>query len=228
MAGGEEVEVKVLGDWSSPFVMRAKIALNLKGVKYENLEETLSNKSQLLLNSNPVYKKVPVLIHNGKPICESLLILQYIDEAWVDSGPSILPSDPYAAAMARFWAFYIDDKWLPAFMGIPRGKTEEAKVEAAREAIAGLQILEEVYEKLSKGKDFFGGNTIGYLDIALGSHLGWIKAAEKIIGLEFLEEKKMPNLTRWANCFCSDDAVKGVMPKVDELVEFAKKLQSRN
>ncbi|KAF6176433.1 hypothetical protein GIB67_010070 [Kingdonia uniflora] len=31
---------------------------------------------------NPVHKKVPVLIHNGKPISESLIVVQYVDEVW--------------------------------------------------------------------------------------------------------------------------------------------------
>jgi glutathione S-transferase len=111
-------EVKVLGAWPSPFVMRARIALNIKAVEYEFLEETFGSKSQLLLQSNPVYKKIPVLIHADKPICESLVIVQYIDEVWT-SAPSILPSDPYDRAIHRFWAAYVDDKVLISFILVP-------------------------------------------------------------------------------------------------------------
>lgn len=102
-------DVKLLGAWPSPFALRVHMALNIKSIDYECLEENLLAKSQLLLQSNPVHKKVPVLIHHDKPICESLAIVQYIDEAW-SSAPSILPSDPYDRAVARFWAAYIDDK----------------------------------------------------------------------------------------------------------------------
>lgn len=104
-------EVRLLGTWPSLYVIRVKIALELKGVSYEYLEQQLGeNKSELLIKSNPVYKKVPVLIHKDQPICESAIILQYIDEVWAEAGLSILPSDPYERAIARFWAGYIDDK----------------------------------------------------------------------------------------------------------------------
>ncbi|KAG6524320.1 hypothetical protein ZIOFF_014226 [Zingiber officinale] len=74
-------------------------------VKYHLVEVWfLEPKSEILVKSNPVYKKIPVLLHHGKPICESTVIVQYIDEEWSDNGgsSSILPADPFDRAMARF------------------------------------------------------------------------------------------------------------------------------
>ncbi|XP_038978437.1 glutathione S-transferase U18-like [Phoenix dactylifera] len=224
-AAGEEV--KLVGSWRSPFVVRVGIALHLKGVGYELLQEEFGKKSEILLKSNPVYKKMPVLIHNGKPICESMIIVEYVDEVWASAGPSILPADPYERAIARFWAAYIDDK-LPSAVRIVRGRLEGSKEQAIEQIFTTVQLLEDVFTKCCRGKSFFGGETIGYIDIAFGSWLGWLKAVEKMVGIKFFDGEKLPLLVGWAERFCSNDAVVNIMPQVDMLIEFSKVLQKKN
>ena len=99
----------LLGFWGSPFCGRVKIALEEKGVPYEEREENLfGGKSELLLKSNPIHQKVPVFLHDDKPVLESAIIVNYIDEVW-PSNP-LLPTCAHARAQARFWADYIDKK----------------------------------------------------------------------------------------------------------------------
>ncbi|KAL9262054.1 Glutathione S-transferase U17-like protein [Drosera capensis] len=214
-------EVKVLGAWPSPFVMRPRIALNLKSVEYEFVEENPGNKSELLLKSNPVYKKIPVLIHGDKPVCESLVIVQYIDEVWKDS-TSILPSDPYDRAMARFWAAYVDDKMFPTMREIVAANEDEAKAAAVALFKEGLSLLEEALVKMSKGKKFFGGDEIGYMDIAFGCYISWFKVTEIVSNVKLFDESATPHLVAWIHSFSSHPAVKDVMPETDKLMEFAK------
>ncbi|KAE8661013.1 Glutathione S-transferase U16 [Hibiscus syriacus] len=216
-------EVKVLGSWPSPYAMRPRIALNIKSVDYVHVDEKLwEGKSQLLLQSNPVYKKIPVLIHGDrKPICESLVIVQYIDETW-SAGPSILPSDPYERSVARFWAAYLDDKWFPAAKSVGIAQGEEAKKAAIAQVEEGLALMEGAFGDCSKGKCLFGGDEIGYLDIAFGSFLGWLRVTEMFNGMKLLDEDKTPGLVHWADRFCSHGSVKDVMPDTDKLAEFGK------
>ncbi|OMO51655.1 hypothetical protein CCACVL1_29671 [Corchorus capsularis] len=99
---------------------------------------------------------------------------------------------------------------------------EEARKAAMAPVEEGLALLEEAFGKCSKGKPFFGGDQIGFLDIAFGSTLGWLKVVEKLNDIEIFSEAKTPALLKWADNFCSDAAVKDVMPETEKLLEFGK------
>ncbi|XBJ09508.1 hypothetical protein VPH35_014571 [Triticum aestivum] len=225
MAGGDDL--KLLGAWASPFVTRVKLALNFKGLSFEDVEEDLSNKSELLLSSNPVHKKVPVLVHNGKPICESVIIVQYIDEAFAGIGPALLPSDPYERAIARFWAAYVDDKLVAPWVQSLRAKTEEEKSEGLKQTFAAVETLEGALRECSKGEGYFGGETVGLVDISLGSLLSWLNATEVMSGTKIFDPVKTPLLAAWMERFSKLDAAKAALPEVDRVVEFAKKRQAQ-
>uniref|UniRef100_A0A0E0F087 glutathione transferase n=1 Tax=Oryza meridionalis TaxID=40149 RepID=A0A0E0F087_9ORYZ len=221
MAVRDNHELKLLGTWPSPFVVRVRLALGLKGLSYEYVEQDIRDKSELLVVSNPVHKKVPVLIHGGKPVCESQIIVQYIDEAFLGAGASLLPSDPHERAVARFWAAYIDDEFATKFRAMGEAKEEEEKGEAAAQVFAALETLEEAMKACcSKGKVFFGGDSAGYVDVALGGFLGWIKAAEALAGVAFLDGARTPLLAAWAVRFSSLEAAKEAIPSVERLREF--------
>ncbi|KAL6966578.1 Glutathione S-transferase 3, partial [Sarracenia purpurea var. burkii] len=104
-------EILLLSTWPSQYGMRVRMALAEKGVEFEYEEDNLSNKSPLLLRMNPIHKKIPILIHNGKSVCESLIIVQYIDEIWKDKSP-FLPSDPYLKAHAWFWGIILAKRYI--------------------------------------------------------------------------------------------------------------------
>ncbi|XP_062200890.1 probable glutathione S-transferase GSTU6 [Phragmites australis] len=227
MAGGNG-ELKLVGQWASPFVTRVRLALDLKGLSYEYVEEDLKNKSDLLLSSNPVHKAVPVLIHHGKPVCESWVILQYIDEAFAGTGPSLLPADPYEGAIARFWIAYIDNQLAAPWDRVFRAKTDEERAEAMRQTFAAADALEGGLKECSKGKDFFGGDSVGCVDIVLGSLVSWVKATSVLAGAELFDAAKMPLLAAWMERFGELDAAKAVLQDVDRAVEYARMLQAKN
>ncbi|KAK9937605.1 hypothetical protein M0R45_014383 [Rubus argutus] len=210
-------EVVLLDFYASLFGMRVRISLAEKGVKYEYKEEDLRNKSQLLLQMNPVHKKIPVLIHNGKPVCESLIIVQYIDEVWKDKAP-LLPSDPYQRAQARFWADYIDKKLNHAAMKIRLTKGEEL-VAAKKEFIEILKVLEGVLGD----EPYFMGESFGFLDIALVTYYSWFHSYETLGN--FSIEAECPKLISWAKRCMQKESVSKSLADPIKVYEYVVELK---
>uniref|UniRef100_J3N4B0 glutathione transferase n=1 Tax=Oryza brachyantha TaxID=4533 RepID=J3N4B0_ORYBR len=227
MAGRNEQ--KLLGNWASAYVTRVKLALHLKGVTYDYVEEDLRNKSDLLLESNPVHKTVPVLIHNGRPICESQIIVQYIDEVFSGDGESLLPADPHERAVARFWAAYIEDKLVAPWEKVFRAKTEEERAVWMKQMFVAADALEGGLKECSKGKGcFFGGDSVGYVDVVLGGAVSFVHANDVITGAKLFDAARTPLLAAWLERFGELDAAKAVLQDVERAVEHTKMVQARN
>ncbi|XP_027926715.1 probable glutathione S-transferase [Vigna unguiculata] len=214
--GSSQEEVTLLGFVGSPFVCRVKIALKLKGVEYKYVEENLGIKSEQLLKYNPVHKKVPVFVHGDKPLAESLVIVEYIDETWKNN--PILPSDPYQRALARFWSKFIDDKIVGVSWKSVFTVDEKEREKNVAETYEGLQFLENEI----KEKKFFGGEELGLVDIAAVYVAYWIPLVQEIAGLELLTTEKFPNLYRWTQEFVNHPIVKESLPPRDPVFAFFK------
>ncbi|KAE8679059.1 Glutathione S-transferase U25 [Hibiscus syriacus] len=207
-----EGAVVLLDFWPSMFGMRTRVALAEKQIKYEYKEEDLRNKSELLLQMNPVLKKIPVLIHNGKPVCESLIQVQYIDEVWNDRAP-LLPSDPYKRATARFWADFVDKKIYDLGAKVWKTKGEEQET-AKKEFIESLKLLEgELGDKT-----YFGGENLGFVDVALIPFYSWFYAYEKCGN--FSIEAECPKLIAWAKRCMQKESVAKSLPDQEKVYEF--------
>ncbi|XP_068642745.1 glutathione S-transferase U9-like [Aristolochia californica] len=212
--------VKLYGMWVSPYSRRVEWALKLKGIPYEYVEEDLRNKSQDLLRYNPVHKKVPVLVHDGKPITESLVILEYIDETWTDS--PLQPKDPYQRSRARFWASFLDQ---PFSRDLIRSAGEEQEA-VKNEHIERLRVLEKgLEEDFSGGTPYFHGEQPGFLDVVVGSLCCDHEALEEAIGINLFDPHRNPLLFRWLTVMKDHPVVKETAPDYDRLVAFFRRLR---
>lgn len=94
----------------------------------ENLREEF-----LAINPNGV---VPAFVHNGRPIYESTVMCEYLEEAFPHS-PRLVPNDAVERALMRAWLRYIDEVpsmavrvpsfqnvFLPAFQSMSEGDFE--------------------------------------------------------------------------------------------------------
>lgn len=99
--------------WSSVCSVRVRMALEEKGVTWVSRYVDLFNFDQLkpeylAINPDGV---VPTLVHGGAPIRESLLINEYIEEAF--DGPALMPTDPVARARMREFNKMCEDSFAP-------------------------------------------------------------------------------------------------------------------
>ncbi|XP_022157952.1 glutathione transferase GST 23-like [Momordica charantia] len=213
-------EVKLHGHWSSPFVYRVIWALSLKAIPYQYVEEDLANKSPLLLHYNPVHKQVPVLVHRGKPISESTVILEYIDETWPQN--PLLPVDPLQRATVRFWIRLADDKGPVVWRMFCSGGEEHEK--AKNESLEMLRNVEErcIGEENLLG---LGGDKIGMLDLVYGVFGEWLEVMEQVMGHKLMEPHSFPRLHAWTRAFMEAPVIRDNRPDRERMVVAFKALR---
>ncbi|XP_062116511.1 glutathione S-transferase U9-like isoform X2 [Humulus lupulus] len=194
----EEHRVTLHGMWASSFCKRVEVALKIKGIPYKHVEEDLMNKSPLLLQYNPVYKKVPVLVHHGRPLSESLVILEYIEETW-RNGPMLLPEDPFKRAQVRFWVNFFQQVLFENnifYATITDGEEQEKNIKELHEK---LRLLEDGMNDyyVSNGKTPNERGNLGVLDILVWSTFAPHIVYEEVIGTKIVDPEKYPLIFSW-------------------------------
>lgn len=92
-----------------------------------------------------------------------------------------------------------------------QGKDQEAAKAATLE---NLSIVEEQL----KGKKFFGGDTIGFLDLAFGWLAKYITLLEEASGLKLFDEEKFPLISAWKENFSQVPVIKESWPDNEKLI----------
>mmetsp|Transcript_16728 Transcript_16728/g.14645 ORF Transcript_16728/g.14645 Transcript_16728/m.14645 type:complete len:222 (+) Transcript_16728:48-713(+) len=104
MESGGSTEVVLFSYWRSSCTYRVRCALNLKGIQYEYKAVNLvkdggEQKSEDFLKKNP-QGFVPALFIDGYTLCESLPILEYIEENHAGDA-QLYPTDPFLKFRCR-------------------------------------------------------------------------------------------------------------------------------
>lgn len=170
--------MRLHGYWRSNATYRVRVALNLKGVAFEELEYDLLAGDQhdpafLALNPNAA---VPALEVDGKVMTQSFAILDYLDT--LPGGPRLLPDDRFDRAEALAVALNTIADAHPLI--VPRVRKRLAQVHGAdEEAVKGwarhwLTEGAAAYEARLQRRPphpYLFGETVGLADIAIASHV---------------------------------------------------------
>lgn len=112
------------------------------------------------------------------------------------------------------------EQWFPSLRQLTIfAQGEDAVSAALKQIVEATAVVEGAFADCSKGKAYFGGDKIGYLDLVFGCFLGWLRLAEKVVGVDLLTETKTPGLVGWIERFSSNDAVKSVIQEPEKLME---------
>lgn len=173
------MSVTLYGYWRSLAAFRVRAALNLKNIPYEEKLIDLSAGEQFsdsFHQLNPQHV-IPLLDHDGKHITQSLAILEYIDENWVEK--SLLPKDAYLKSRVRSLAQITIADTHPLI--VPRvrrylnetyGADEEQQANWARHWFTlGTKAIEDRLNQDDLSGNFCNGDEISIADIALTSHV---------------------------------------------------------
>jgi glutathione S-transferase len=88
---------------------KVRITMRAKGLDWESVKVDLFKAEQY----RPDYLKlnpkglVPTLVHGGKPVIESTLICEYLDDAFPQ--PPLKPDDPWLRSRMRIWSKVVDE-----------------------------------------------------------------------------------------------------------------------
>jgi glutathione S-transferase len=161
-----------------PYAARVRITLAEKGIEADVVEIDLADRPLWFYEKNPA-GRVPVLEEDGRPLPESAVIMEFLEERHPE--PALLPSNPADRAAARLLIFRDDDLTDPyyAFRRGEDGAREELDAALGR------------FDSLLGGQSYLTGAEFGLADIGL---VPWVLRARDMLGVEL---DGFPALTDW-------------------------------
>jgi glutathione S-transferase len=195
-----------------PYVERSRIVLLEKDVPHEIEFIDLAAKPAWFLAISPM-GRVPVLVVDDRPIFESMVINELLDELY--PRPPLFPRDPIARAEARAWIVFANDVLMPgsgaamtALAGAWTGDALAKPLEALREAFAKLEL------QVKRGPGpFLLGDAFTLADAAFAPFFRRWREAESWAGPEARLLAGAPAVSAWAEALLARPSVARAGPK---------------
>jgi glutathione S-transferase len=169
-----------------PFVQRAAIALEEKGVAFERINVDLANKPGWFLAISPL-GKVPLLKVDDAVIFESAVILEYLEET---QPKPLHPADPLTRADHRAWMEFgstmLMDIWN-FYMA-----ADEPAFQAKRKALT--EKFHRLEQRLGDGP-YFDGARFSLVDAVFGPVFRYFDTFDRIADFGMLTDK--PRIAAW-------------------------------
>ena len=183
-----------------PYVQRAAIVLAEKQQPYERIDIDLANKPDWFMAISPL-GKTPVLLVDGKPIFESAVICEYLDDTLL---PALHPKNALLRAQHRSWMEF-GSSVLNAIAGFYNAADDEALAAKALEIHQKFVQLEAV---LGNGP-YFAGEHFSMVDAVFGPVFRYFDVFDKIGKFGFFDS--IPKVSAWRSVLAVRESVKAAV-----------------
>jgi glutathione S-transferase len=179
--------LKLCGFHISNYHNKVRIALLEKDIAFEEDSTVTPSQKDDYLARSPM-GKVPYLEVNGTRLCESEVILEYLEEAYPQK--PLLPKDPIARAKVRelvtVMELHLELVARRLYPGVFFGGTlsDGTKQSVEKDLAKGVRAFKE----LAKFDPYIAGNELTLADCAAAVHLPLVSLSTKLAyGRDFLE-----------------------------------------
>lgn len=164
----------------SNYYCKVKLVLLEKGIPFQEELVMTHSPEEAVLSCSPL-GKVPFIRTPQGPLCESQVILDYLEATHPQ--PALLPADPYRAAKQRELITFIElhlelvarELYPQAFFG---GTVSEGTQQRARKLLTKNIAA---FKRLAKFSPYVGGETFGMADCAAWVSLPLVAQASKLV-----------------------------------------------
>ncbi|ORY12016.1 glutathione transferase omega-1 [Clohesyomyces aquaticus] len=156
--------LKLYSGWFCPFVQRVWIVLEEKHIPYQYIEVNPYHKPQSLLDLNP-RGLVPTLQYQEKPLYESAVLCEFLEEAFPENKPRLMPEEAYQRAKTRIWTDFVTSRVIPAFHRFLQCQGGGEEVEEKRREF--LSHLKEFTREMDETGPYFLGSEFSLIDVII-------------------------------------------------------------
>lgn len=209
--------LKLISFTTCPYVQRAMIVLNEKNISFDIEYIDLSAPPPWFYDVSPL-EKVPVLLVNEKPLFESMVICDYIDDI---SPKTLYPSDAFEKAQNRSWLEFGNGILDTTFKFLR--ENDPKKFNQLKETLIDyFEILEEEF----KNGEFFNGADFAMIDAVYAPLFRYHQRIAKYKDYEIFEDA--PNVKAWGDRLLERASVVNSVPESyeEDITKFFKNLDS--
>lgn len=150
-----------------PFVQRTWAVLEEKGIPYQYVEVNPYHKPESLMKLNP-RGLVPTLEYEGKPLYESTVICEFLEDAYPSHGQKLRPDDAYARAFSRIHSDYVTSRIVPKYFRFLQHQDGESPYSLEEARLDFLDSLKEFTSNMHPDGPFFLGQEPMNVDFLAG------------------------------------------------------------